>query len=95
MPSACETLRGPAAAALRAGLSAAEQEAYEVLEEMGEADARSLARELGKSRNTVRKTLLRLRAKGQVATKEIRATQEGGKKVLFHIPGTNGAEPKD
>jgi len=72
--------------------TAAEQEVYELLEEMGEAHAGSLARELGKSRNTVRKTLLRLRAKGQVATKEIRATQEGGKKVLFRIPG-EGAEP--
>ncbi len=73
--------------------TAAEQEVYELLEEMGEADAGSLARELGKSRNTVRKTLLRLRDKGQVATKEIRATQEGGKKVVFHIPGEDAAEP--
>jgi predicted ArsR family transcriptional regulator len=64
----------------------AEQEVYELLGEIGEADAGTLARELGKHRVTVRHTLLRLQSKGHVSTKEAPARQRRGKTVLFYIP---------
>jgi hypothetical protein len=64
----------------------AEQEVYELLQEMGEADAGTLAQELSKDRSGVSKVLRRLRSKGQIASREVAASQGKGKKVLFHIP---------
>jgi hypothetical protein len=64
----------------------AEQEVYELVEEMGEADAGTLAQELSKDRSGVSKVLRRLRAKGQIASREVAASQGKGKKVLFYIP---------
>ncbi len=65
--------------------TAAEQEVYELLQEMGEADAGSLARQLGKHRTTVRKTLKRLQSQGHVESKLVPATKTGGKRILFYI----------
>ena len=71
----------PAEARTEAG-----QEVYELLQEMSEADAGTLARQLGKQRVTVRDTLVRLGAKGHVASTVQPATKEGDKKRMFHIP---------
>ena len=61
-----------------------ERETYELLQELGEADAGTLARELGKARSSVHETLQRLRARGLVATKEVPATRGSGKRVLYY-----------
>jgi hypothetical protein len=68
---------------------------YELLQDVGESDAGSLANELGKHRVTVRDTLLHLQSKGHVSTKETPAGKRRGKKVLFYIPEgtTETSEP--
>ena len=83
MPSACETLRGPAAA---------EQEVYELLQEMGEADAGTLAQGLSKDRSNAYRALKRLQAKGYVQSREVPAIQGSGKRVVFWIPQEDAAE---
>jgi len=72
--------------------SEAEQEVYEALEEVGEATAGELARQLGKHRTTVRKTLKRLESRGQVGSRVVAATRAQGKKVLFYAPQDDDTE---
>ena len=73
-------------APLRAGLSAAEQEVYELVEGMGEADAGTLAKGLSKDRSNAYRALKRLQAKGYVQSREVPAIQGGGKRVVFWMP---------
>ena len=87
----CEAEVDVRTAPLKAGLSAAEQEVYELLEEMGEADAGTLAKGLGKHRTSVLKTLKRLRAQGSVEAREVATHNRGGRKILFRI-AEEGAE---
>jgi hypothetical protein len=79
-------------APLRAGPSATEQEVYELLEEMGEGDAGTLAKGLSKDRSNAYRALKRLQAKGYVQSREVPAMQGSGKRVLFYIPQEDAAE---
>jgi hypothetical protein len=62
-----------------------EIEVYELLLQMGEADAGTLARELGKHRTSVLRTLRRLRALGVVDGRTLPTHNLGGRKMLFRI----------
>jgi DNA invertase Pin-like site-specific DNA recombinase len=73
----------------------AEELAYKALEELGEADAGTLARELGKHRVTVREMLRRLETKGYVGSKVQPARKDRGKKVLFYILDEDTTEPSE
>jgi len=70
----------------------AEQEVYELLEEMGEGDAGTLAKGLSKDRSNAYRALKRLQAKGYVQSREVSAMQGSGKRVLFYIPQEDAAE---
>ena len=65
---------------------------YELLEETGEADAGTLARELCKDRSNAYRALKRLQAKGYVQSREVPAIQGSGKRVVFWIPQEDAAE---
>ena len=64
----------------------------ESLEEMGEADAGTLANGLSKDRSNAYRALKRLQAKGYVQSREVPAIQGGGKRVVFWIPQEDAAE---
>jgi DNA-binding transcriptional ArsR family regulator len=83
----------PPVASQKAGPSAAEQEVYELLEEMGEADAGTLAMELSKHHTSVLRTLKRLRAQGSVEAREVATHNHGGRKILFRIAEEMAAKP--
>jgi hypothetical protein len=89
----CEAEVDVGTAPLKAGLSAAEQEVYELLEEMGEADAGKLAKGLSRHRTSVLKTLKRLRAQGCVEAREVATHNRGGRKILFRIGEEGAAKP--
>jgi predicted ArsR family transcriptional regulator len=72
----------------------AEQEVYELLEEMGEADAGALACELGKHRSSIFRALKRLQAKGHVQAREVPASLGKGKRFLFSVvEGVTESQP--
>ena len=72
--------------------TAAEQEVYELLQETGEADAGTLAREVGKTRVAVHRTLKRLEEKGHIESMEVPAALRRGKRIVYHVPGQDDTE---